>query len=110
MTMPPYGQQRPGPPAHYYPVVAVVPTSGQATASMICGIGSFFSCGLLGIVAVILGHVAIRETGTGAKAGHGMAVTGLILGYVTVLPWAAFWVMVLAGAVATPFVGSTTSP
>lgn len=104
VTIQPHGPHQPA----YQPLaVPVVPTSGTATAAMICGIGSLISCGILGIVAVILGHVAMRETRSGARGGHGMAVTGLILGYLTVLPWAIFWIMLLVGAVSVPFTAGT---
>ncbi|WP_130335515.1 DUF4190 domain-containing protein [Micromonospora kangleipakensis] len=56
-------------------------------------------------MAVILGHIALRETRDGARSGHGMAVAGLVLGYVFVAPMIAFTVMVFFGSVvgaATP--------
>lgn len=83
--------------------VALVPTSGLATAAMICGIAALFTCGLASIPAVICGHMAIRETSTGRRGGHGLAVTGLILGYLTLVPWIVFWSMVLLGMVSAPF-------
>lgn len=81
----PYGQQ----PAQISYVVKQ-PTSTTAIASMILGIIGFLSAccsfGVPSILAVILGHVALKETAGGQKEGHGMAVTGLILGYIGVLP------------------------
>ncbi len=47
--------------------------------------------------------MAMRETSSGRRGGHGLAVTGLVLGYVTLVPWIAFWSMVLLGAVSAPF-------
>ncbi|MEO7837044.1 MAG: DUF4190 domain-containing protein [Acidimicrobiales bacterium] len=94
---------QPTPPGPYpQPViVAVRPTSGAATASMVLGIiGVLGGWCLLGIpcaLAVILGHVAMNETKTGAKSGHGMAVAGLILGYVCVVPAVVLTLMVFAG-------------
>lgn len=64
--------------------------NGMALTSMILGICSVvftLGCGLgfvLAIPAVILGHLArkqIRE-GTNMQTGEGMALTGLILGYI----------------------------
>ena len=52
---------------------------------MVCGIGQIFFWFLAGIPAIVFGHVArrqIRETG---EAGDGMALAGLIMGYVGVL-------------------------
>jgi len=56
--------------------------SGKATASMVCGILFFFWPAA--IAAVILGHLALSEIkkSAGHLAGRGMAVAGLVLGYV----------------------------
>ncbi|MFI6514501.1 DUF4190 domain-containing protein [Spirillospora sp. NPDC050679] len=79
----PYGQQ-PAPVQHHYygaaPVMAP-PTNSMATAALICGIAGFF-CGIAAPLAIIFGHMAqsqIKRTGEG---GSGMAVAGLILGYI----------------------------
>jgi hypothetical protein len=79
------------------------PTSGLAVGALVAGLfgvlGGWCLCGLPCIAAVVLGHMATRETRTGARGGHGMAVAGLILGYVFVVPAIVltFWV-VLGGA------------
>ncbi|MCW3844001.1 DUF4190 domain-containing protein [Micromonospora yasonensis] len=84
-------------------------TSGTATASLVLGIlgvlGGWCLFGLPCILAVILGHLAMRETRDGTRSGHGMAVAGLVLGYVFVGPMILFTVMVFFGSVlsaATP--------
>ncbi len=70
--------------------VPVAPTqSGMAIASMVLGItGVLLSWCLFGIpsiVAVVLGHISMRETGPGGtRTGRGMALAGLILGYVVI--------------------------
>lgn len=59
--------------------------AGSAIASLVMGILSLALLVLTGIPAIILGHVArgkIRRSG-GAFSGHGMAVAGMVLGYVT---------------------------
>ena len=68
----------------------------MAMGSMICGIlGLLFACvggGVIGLVAVILGHLAIskiKKSG-GTVGGNGMAITGLITGYISVLLMAMF--------------------
>jgi hypothetical protein len=71
----------------------------MATASLVCGVvGILIGACVLGIpclLAVIFGHMGIADTRNGEKSGHGMAVAGLILGYVTVIPAAIltffFW-------------------
>jgi hypothetical protein len=64
-----------------------VKNAGLAVASLILGIASFVCVGIFAAVpAVICGHMAktkIREAG-GALAGDGMALAGLILGYVNI--------------------------
>jgi len=80
---------------YYPPVLPTPPTSGLAVASMVCGIAEIFTLGLAAIPAVILGHLArgqIRQTG---ERGDGMAVAGLILGYLGIAGW-AFVIMVIA--------------
>ncbi|MEU8104485.1 DUF4190 domain-containing protein [Nonomuraea muscovyensis] len=66
------------------------PTSGAAVASLIFGvigiIGSWCLFGIPSIVAIVLGHVATRKTKQGIRPGHGMAVAGLVLGYIVVVP------------------------
>ncbi len=62
--------------------------SSMATASMICGIGGLLICGPAGIVAIILGIVALNGmSSSGNNAGHGSAVTGIVLGGITILVW-----------------------
>lgn len=71
------------------------PTSGLAIASMVCGILSLFFCFcggmLLGIPAVICGHMALKQTGSERPGmpprmgGRGMAIAGLIMGYIGIL-------------------------
>lgn len=54
---------------------------------MVCGIGGFLTLGLSGIVAVILGHIGLSKIkeSKGALTGRGLAITGLVTGYLTVL-------------------------
>lgn len=61
------------------------PTNPLAITSLICGIASYVGIPILGaIAAIILGHLArsqIRDRGN-TEGGDGMALAGLILGYV----------------------------
>lgn len=56
-------------------------TSGMAIGSLVCGL--FLFVFPLSVVAVILGHLSLSEIrkSAGRIAGHGMAVAGLVLGY-----------------------------
>jgi hypothetical protein len=81
----------------YYPAPQP-PTSGVAVASLICGIAEFFTLGIAAVPAVILGHVArtnIKRTG---ERGDGLAIAGLVLGYLGIACWALFLVVLLAAS------------
>lgn len=70
----------------YYPVVTN-PTSGLAIGALICGIAEIFTLGFAAVPAVILGHMArqhIKQTG---ERGEGMAIAGLVLGYLGIGIW-----------------------
>ncbi len=108
----PYPTAYPPPaPAPYPPVVVVptqtvivaaTPTSGMAVASMVLAIlGLLSSCcafGIPSILAVIFGHVALAETRHGRKQGRGMAVAGLVIGYLIVVPAIVFSIFMIFGA------------
>ncbi|MGE3284505.1 MAG: DUF4190 domain-containing protein [Pseudonocardia sp.] len=88
-----YGQPAYGQPGY------TVPTSGMAVASLICSLVGLFTFGLGSIPGVVLGHMALPETRSGERGGHGLAIAGLIIGYVQIAGWLIFWVVVfLAGA------------
>jgi hypothetical protein len=83
--------------AGYYPAPQP-PTSGVAVASLICGIAEFFTLGIAAVPAVILGHVAranIKRTG---ERGDGLAIAGLVLGYLGIACWVLFLVVLLAAS------------
>ena len=87
---PGYGGYQQGQPAGYQK------TSGLAVASLVLGIAQLLIGIFAGIPAIITGHMArnrIRQTG---EKGAGMALTGLIFGYVGV----ALAVIVIIGLVA----------
>ena len=66
-------------------------TSGLAVASLVLGIIGFI-INFLGILAIILGAVAISQTGKNPNLkGRGMAVAGLVLGIIVI----AFWIITL---------------
>ena len=76
-------------------------TNTLAVLSLCFGVGQVFLWFVGGIAAIVCGHAArrqIRETG---EAGDGMALTGLILGYVGVLIPMLAVVAIIALAVAS---------
>lgn len=63
--------------------------AGLAIAALVIGIVSLITCGLLGVgalAAIICGHVALSKIAAsqGTLKGRGMAMTGLIMGYVSI--------------------------
>jgi type II secretory pathway pseudopilin PulG len=74
-------------------------TDPKAIASLVCSLVFFFAP-LTQIAAIILGHMSrsdIRKSG-GRKTGEGLALAGLILGYVQI----AFVLVLIVAAVAIP--------
>lgn len=58
--------------------------SGAALASLILGLLSFCLPGLLSLLAIIFGFVGLAQTRRG-KTGTGMAVTGLVTGFLSMV-------------------------
>lgn len=74
------------------PFGAPNPTSGLAIASLVCGIASLLSCVCCllmpaPIAAVVCGHLALKDIASTvpAKEGRGMAIAGLVMGYVGIV-------------------------
>jgi Domain of unknown function (DUF4190)/Domain of unknown function (DUF1707) len=74
-------------PPGYYPPVLAARTNGFAIGALVCGIVPFFG----GIPAVILGHVARGQIKRTGERGDGVAIAGLILGYL----WVSLWVLII---------------
>lgn len=73
-------------------------TSGKAIGSLVCGILFFFLPAA--IVAVVLGHLSLSEIrqSAGRLAGRGMAIAGLVLGYLGL----SFIPILIIAAIAIP--------
>jgi hypothetical protein len=81
---------------YYQQLVPMAPTNGLAVGALVCGLAEIFTFGLAAIPAVILGHIArgqIRQTG---ERGDGMAIAGLVLGYLGIAGWLMI-ILVIAG-------------
>jgi threonine/homoserine/homoserine lactone efflux protein len=72
-------------------------TNGLAIAALICGIGQVLLGFLAGIPAIILGHMARRQIRQTGEQGAGMAMAGLILGYIGVALSALFVIIIIIG-------------
>lgn len=112
-----YQQAAPAAPPMVVPMVVADsrPTSGMAVASMVLGIvGLALGCcsfGIFSILAVILGHVALHQTRDNTVKGHGMAVAGLVMGYILAAPAIFFsiWMVIGGGMAAIDPSASTTT-
>ncbi|CAL9463715.1 hypothetical protein C1708_13560 [Streptomyces sp. DH-12] len=65
-------------------------TNGKAVGSLVCGVLCVVTGGLTGLPAVILGHMAQSEMRRTGESGDGMALTGLVLGWLSVAGWVMF--------------------
>jgi len=79
----------------YYPA-AQQPTNGLAVASLVCAIAELFTLGIAAIPAVILGHMARGQIKRTGERGDGMAIAGLVLGYLCIAGWAVVLVALVA--------------
>ena len=78
--------------AGYYQPLIVRRTNGFAVGSLACGIFGLF----LGIPAVVLGHAARKQIEKSGERGDGMAIAGLILGYLSLSVWVLFILVAIA--------------
>ncbi|MGV9453694.1 DUF1707 and DUF4190 domain-containing protein [Streptomyces sp. NPDC003635] len=85
---------------HPVPVVAAAPprTNGKAVGAAVCGLLCVVSFGLTGIPAVVLGHSARSEIQRTGESGDGLALTGLVLGWLSTAGWAVVLTLVLVAA------------
>lgn len=90
----PYGQ------AYGYGYAAPAPrsTNGVAIAALVLGCLQFFVWIISGIPAIICGHIALSQIRRTGQEGRGMAMAGLILGYLGLAAFIAFVVVILIAA------------
>jgi hypothetical protein len=88
----------PGPPHCYGPFPPAAEANGLAIASLVAG---FLWLGWLGsIAAVIFGHVALGQINEsqGRQTGRGLAIAGLVMGYMGVATLLLFIIAAIAGS------------
>lgn len=93
------------PPHAGYNLLHPATTSGLAITSLVCGIVGLVSCLIfLGIPAVICGHMALHQIANSRNlvAGRGMALAGLVCGYVCVLMLVSFVAFMIFAMANTP--------
>jgi Domain of unknown function (DUF4190) len=72
------------PPPQYYgqPYGAPRRTNPKSIWALVLGILGVLCCGPLGIAAIFVGRSAQREIAATGEAGNGMAMSGVILGFI----------------------------
>ncbi|MDX3190576.1 DUF4190 domain-containing protein [Streptomyces sp. MN03-5084-2B] len=83
---PGYGQ--PYPPYSQYPgYPGGMPAEGPglAVGSLVCSILGLVLCFIIGIAGVIMGHIAYGKAKRGVADGQGLALAGIIIGYVSIV-------------------------
>ena len=98
----PYSAQPASYPAYGYGTPAVVmpapaqSTNGMAIASLVCSLAGLATCGVTAIVGAILGHVARRQIRERGDGGDGLALAGIISG------WIIFAIILVSAAANNP--------
>lgn len=73
--------------------------SGLAVGSLICSILGLVLCFVVAVAGVIMGHIAYGKAKRGVADGQGLALAGIIIGYVSIALNIAFVViLVVVGA------------
>ena len=86
------------------PYVGTIPTDGLSIASLVCGILGAITCwlgGLFGLPAVICGHMSLKKINNSPTpiAGKGMAIAGLVTGYIGIAMSACFFLIFIASMI-----------
>lgn len=90
----PYGQQfgygaYPG----YGGYPAPPGTNGLAVGAMITSIFGLFCYGVPALIGAILGHAALSQVKRTGQSGQGMALAGVIIGWIGFALWLAFLIL-----------------
>jgi Domain of unknown function (DUF4190) len=75
-------------------------TNALAIASLCCGIGQIVAWILASIPAIVLGFMALNEIRRTGEGGRGLAITGIVLGFVGIILMALliiFFVAIIHG-------------
>src|SRR5918995_1248899 len=93
---PAYGEQPAG-----YGYQSTPKTNGLAIASLVLGIAQIFLCIIGGILSLVFGYIARRqidESG-GTQGGRGMAIAGIILGWIGIGLGIAYIVVIIIAVI-----------
>jgi uncharacterized protein YacL len=87
MSTPQYQQPEYQQPVNYAPLAPK--TNSMAIASLI---SAFF----ISLLAVILGHIALNQIKNTGEGGRGLAIAGLVIGYLGIVSGLIFGIVVIA--------------
>lgn len=93
------GYQQPGYPQYPgYPGGMQQPREGAglAVGSLVCSILGLVLCVAVGIAGVIMGHIAYGKGKRGEAEGQGLAMAGIIIGYIAIALNIALVVVIIA--------------
>ena len=87
---------------------------GLAIASMVTGILSLLGCSMFAAIpAIVCGHIGVRQADRGEASGRGMAMAGLIMGYISLVVtviiiaiYAAFFILFATAGVSAVSMGN----
>jgi hypothetical protein len=97
---PGYGQPPGSPYGQWQPYPQQRRTNGLAIAALVCGIlGGCF--GITGIVAIVLGAVALGQIKQSGQEGKGLAIAGIVLGALWIVALAA--IFLVGGVISSDF-------
>jgi hypothetical protein len=106
------GYGAPASPAYGYgaPMVPVAPkTNGMAIAALVCALAGLVTC-VSAPVGAVLGHVARRQIRERGEGGDGMALTGIIVGWILTGLGLAYLIFVVVFVIIGINSGSGTTP
>jgi hypothetical protein len=84
-----------------YQVAGYAPTNPLSIASLVCGLAQFLGFWVVtGIPAIIMGHIARRQIRERGEQGDGMALAGLILGYIGLVLGIVLTIFIIVAVVA----------
>lgn len=111
-SLPPPGPPVPAP--YPQPAYGYSPrTNGLAIASLVTGILAWVMCPLLSaVLAIIFGHIARGQIKQSGEGGGGLAMAGLVLGYVNLagsLIFGVLYVLLIVGLLVGGGLGGATS-
>ncbi|MEV7073003.1 DUF1707 and DUF4190 domain-containing protein [Streptomyces sp. NPDC093990] len=75
--------------------------NGKAVGAAVCGLLCVPTFGFTGIPAVILGHAARAEIERTGESGDGLALTGLVFGWLSIAAWSVMMTLLVAVGLAS---------